>query len=462
MTSRAPSRATASASAPLRRRRGPLAWGQQEAWTGFQASFPYDAAHTFSRVVEVPAALRPLDRERLDAALIGLVERHEGLRSLLVDLPDGLGQLVADAGPVAVTEVVAEPGGEPAAAALLAADLQAARFDYTGEWPLRVGAVRSGTGQSGPGITHVVLAFCHHVADGHASELVVRDLLTLLRGRAPYGPVGQPADLVAWQSSAGGRTEADTARRYWDEAFARVPDPMFGRPPADRFSSATHGTGDQLFEVRMVSPALAMALAELARRTGVSTATILMAATAVLIGRRTGHDVAGLVPTVGNRVRPENESVVSCLAQNGFFWLPVGAATGAGSFTALLPRARAAALQAYRWAYHDPADRLAHGDVFALHPYSGVNDMRARDRPGPAVDRGTVRRAQEWTTLTTCVRRPERLICRFYLRITDQPGGTGLEVQGDPRYVPSSVVADFGPDLEELVASAAFAGGGRP
>jgi hypothetical protein len=35
-------------------------------------------------------------------------------------------------------------------------------------------------------------------------------------------------------------------------------------------------------------------------------------------------------------------------------------------------------------------------------------------------------------------------------------------VQGDPRYVPSSVVADFGPDLEELVASAAFAGGGRP
>lgn len=449
MTSPAPFTTTSSASPG--RRRGPLAWGQREAWAGFHASFPYDVLHTFCRVVEIPAALRPVGRERLDGALAGLIHRHEGLRSRVVELPDGWGQEVTDVGPMTVAEVVVGPGDELAAAEQLAVELRALRFDYTGEWPLRVGVVGCGSG-----ISHVVLAFCHIAADGHASDLVVRDLLGLLRGRRPFGPVLQPVDLAAWQMSAEGRVVASAARRYWDTAYARVPEPMFDRRPA-----APPETGDQVFEVRMVSPALAMALAELARRAQVSTNTIMMAATAVLVGRQTGHDVAGLAPTVGNRVRPENTTVVTCLAQTGFFWLDVGSSIGADQFTALLPRARAASLQASRWAYHDPADRLAHGHSSVVHPYSAVNDLRVRDRPGPVVERETVRRALQRTTLRSCVV-SERLSCRFYVRITDEPGGIGLEVRGDSQHVPSTFVADFGPDLEELVASTAFAGDSSP
>lgn len=416
-----------------------------------RATFPDDALHTFCRVVEIPAALRPVGRERVDAALLGLAERHEGLRSRVVELPEGWGQEVADVGPVTVADVVAEPGDGPAAAERLAAELRAPRFDYTGEWPLRVGVVRCGSG-----VSHVVLAFCHIAADGQASDLVVRDLLNLLRGRRPFGPVLQPVDLAAWQMSAEGRAVAGAARRYWDTAYARVPHPMFDRPPA-----APSETGGRVFEVRMVSPGLAMALAELARRARVSTNTIMMAATAVLVGRQTGHDVTGLAPTVGNRIRPENTTVVTCLAQNSFFWLDVGTSLGVDQFTALLPRARAAALQASRWAYHDPADYLAHGHSSAVHPYSAINDLRMRDSPGPMVEQATVRRALKRTMLRSCVV-PERLSCRFYVRITDEPGGIGLEVRGDSQHVPSTFVADFGPDLEELVASTAFAGDSRP
>ncbi|MYS09279.1 non-ribosomal peptide synthetase condensation domain protein, partial [Streptomyces sp. SID6041] len=64
-----------------------------------------------------------------------------------------------------------DPGRGGETAATLLAELSGHRFAYAEEWPVRLGAVRS-DGR----ITHVVLALCHLAADGHAAEILVRDL----------------------------------------------------------------------------------------------------------------------------------------------------------------------------------------------------------------------------------------------------------------------------------------------
>lgn len=124
---------------------------------------------------------------------------------------------------------VPEPAEAPGAADALLSSLVARRFDYADEWPLRFGAVRH-EGR----ITHVLLALCHLAADGHAAEVLVRDLRLLAR-RGSAGPAcaGNPLDLAHHQASPAGRRSGRAALAHWERGLRAAPPTMFPTPVAE-------------------------------------------------------------------------------------------------------------------------------------------------------------------------------------------------------------------------------------
>src|SRR5947207_2873651 len=95
----------------------PLTWGQHAIWYAIGHTAPDDHYFNFGRVFAVPDRLAcPVDVAV--AALGELVSRHESLR----------------------VRVVADDRPEEAAARL-SDELAGTRFDYAGEWPVRVALV---------------------------------------------------------------------------------------------------------------------------------------------------------------------------------------------------------------------------------------------------------------------------------------------------------------------------------
>ncbi|MFD7572548.1 condensation domain-containing protein, partial [Streptomyces sp. NPDC059810] len=180
----------------------PLTWGQLAIWHAIGRTAPNDHYFNLGRVLPLADRGAPVDTARLSTALSALLVRHEALRTRVVAEegepaqrlhPEGRAQLVVRDEP--------DPDRTGETAAALLAELSGHRFDYAREWPVRLGAVRSG-GR----ITHAVLALCHLAADGHAAEILVRDLRLLVR-RGAAGPVcpETPLDLARHQHGPAGR-----------------------------------------------------------------------------------------------------------------------------------------------------------------------------------------------------------------------------------------------------------------
>ncbi|WP_344325748.1 condensation domain-containing protein, partial [Kitasatospora putterlickiae] len=166
--------------------RAPLTWGQRAIWHAIGRTAPNDHYFNLGRILPLADRGTPVDEPRLAGAVAALLGRHEALRTRLAVGEDGEpGQLLFADGEIGV-EVRDEPDPDRTgqAAEELLAGLTGRRFDYTGEWPVRFGAVRCG-GR----ITHAVLALCHLASDGHGAEVLVRDLRLLVR----RGSAGRPA-----------------------------------------------------------------------------------------------------------------------------------------------------------------------------------------------------------------------------------------------------------------------------
>ena len=121
----------------------------------------------------------PLDRDALDGAFVGLLRRHEALRTRIVEV-DGLPTLSVEPVGDARLEIVESPPGRadgPAAETALAAALRehARRpFDLA-----RAPLARACLFALGPD-DHVLLFVAHHVAsDGWSRRIVARELGTL-------------------------------------------------------------------------------------------------------------------------------------------------------------------------------------------------------------------------------------------------------------------------------------------
>ncbi|GIH98658.1 hypothetical protein [Planobispora takensis] len=437
----------------------PLTWGQRAIWDTVRKTAPDDRYFNFGRILPVPGRAGPLSPERAAEMLGALVERHESLRTLMD--ADGSGtpagaagsgarildcaepyQALRDAGTIPLTVAAGDPGR-------LLEELTATAFDYAAEWPLRAGLVVDG-GE----VTHIVLAFCHLATDGLGAEVAVRDLrLLLMRGAVPGPPPPQPLDLARWQESGPGRRVAQIAAEHWEGEYRRIPPTMFDRPSGE-------AADPPVWRAKLVSRAMDLAVQRIAALHATSTSTVLLAFSSRLVSGVTGHGVCAMLPIVGNRFRGDTVNAVTTLSQEGLFVLDSGR-TDPGDTSGLLREARPAALRAYRSAYHDPRDRdrltaavgLERGT--AVHPYCCFNDMRFTDRADASHDERAVRRALDETTLTWPLSQ-DRLNCRFCLHLTAEPGGLGVSVTADTRFLSRPAMERYLLDLESALVTAAF------
>ncbi|SCL26661.1 Condensation domain-containing protein [Micromonospora pallida] len=426
---------------------GPLTWGQRAMWRTV-AEFA-SVQHSFLNLRRVLAvsARAGVDPARAVGALAALVGRHESLRTRVHPTDGDLRQVAAAEGrlPVLVhTAPGADPDGQETAGTL-AARLGAPRFDHAVEWPLRAAlVVVDGL------VRQIVVVFSHSTVDFHATETVLRDLrMLLLRGVVPTPPGLQSLDVAERERQAE-RRRSDRAVAYWLRQF-----PALG---AGRFAArAVPAPTPRYRQGALTSAAIHHAVRVLAARHGVSSSTVLLAATAAALSAD-GPEVCGIVTMANNRFQPAYDTAISKLNQIGLCRVDL---TGRPDFAALLRRTRQASLDAYRHAYYDP---IAMARAFAEHgydhgtgfaPFCYLNDIRLPHDVSTSTV-GALRAAPaggfRW------VEDLERFAWRCRIQVVDAPGAVELVVTADTAYLPAEQAERLLRAIEDRLVEAALSG----
>nr|WP_055501581.1 non-ribosomal peptide synthetase [Nonomuraea pusilla] len=280
-----------------------------------------------------------LDVEGLRRALRALLERHEVLRSVVVE-EDGEPRqrvLPVPGDPLDVVDLSALPQGERRRRLEeLGRRTALAPFDLSNDPPLRAVLVRTSPQE------HRLLLTVHHIAaDGWSIRLLARDLAALRDGRPPAPLPLQYADYAAWQDAM---LEAGALRPqldHWRERLAG-PLPVLDLPADHVRPSTRSAAGDtHLLELPVE---LAERLREVGKRHGATLFMVLLAAQFALLSRLTGASDLIVGTVVSGRSRPEFDEVVGCFVNT----LAVRAdLAGDPSFTDLLGRVRAETLAAF-------------------------------------------------------------------------------------------------------------------
>ncbi|MEV6037820.1 condensation domain-containing protein [Nonomuraea sp. NPDC052116] len=412
-----------------------LAWGQRDVWTAIQGVGPDARYFNVPRLLTVPGAGGPRRPGAVAAALAEVMGRHDALRSVVRLGATGPYQEVAAAGTLAIELVEAARGDVDDAAAGLVARLAGRPFG-DGEQPLRAGIVVC------DGVaTHVALVMNHVVADWRAADVVVRDLrLLLLRGVITRPPSSQLLDLVREEEAASARSDRSIAQ--WEALLRTVPSAMF---PTVVSSGAT----PRFARAVLSSPRLDHAAQVLARRTGVSTATVLLVAVAMLLRELTGHEVSAITPIVHNRFNSRTRGLVTSLNQLGLFTLgPCGslAETLVSAYSAVLTSYRRARFDSL--ALHAMVDRMSADRGVPMFPLCCFNDLRPGEDSGGA-DRADGESELEWLPGM------DRRSCDFCVALMRWKGTLGVELSADTARLPEGEMAGLLYRLESFVAGAA-------
>ncbi|MFQ6329772.1 non-ribosomal peptide synthase/polyketide synthase [Nocardia sp. CWNU-33] len=286
--------------------RVPLSPAQQRMW--FRNRFLSNAETGPGTAVDnIPVALRltgELDVAALTTALTDVIDRHETLRTVYPDGPDGAEQVVLPRGS-AVSVLRSDPVTESELAQQLAA-FAATTFDVTSDMPLRAALFTI----DGPNsVDHVLALVLHHIsADGFSLGPLAGDLMTAYAARsagtAPAWaalPV-QYADYTLWQAENLGAA-ADPASRthrqlaYWRQTLTGLPEQL--ELPTDRPRPIVSSYRGDTHRLRIDSD-LHSELSELARKRDATLFATMHAALAVLLARlSSAEDIAIGTPVAG-------------------------------------------------------------------------------------------------------------------------------------------------------------------
>ncbi|KAA8879752.1 amino acid adenylation domain-containing protein, partial [Nocardia colli] len=285
----------------------PLSLAQQRMW--FLNRFDNRTA-----VNNIPVAIRltgELDVAALNAAIGDVLARHEALRTVYPEV-EGTGYQRV----LSVSEVSSEVVAEAVTAAELPARIVALasyHFDVTSEIAFRASLL------SLDARNHVAVLVMHHIsADGFSLRPLLRDVVVAYsertRGETPaWAPLEvQYADYALWQRDVLGvehDPESVAAQQiaYWVEQLRDLPDQL--ELPADRPRPeiASNAGGTHNFSVDAEVHA---ALAELARRRGVTLFMVVHAALAAWAGRLSNSsDIAIGTPIAGRGERALDDLV---------------------------------------------------------------------------------------------------------------------------------------------------------
>lgn len=416
-------------------RTGPMTWGQRKIRLELR-EHPEDEYLAFL-TTEVPIE-RHVTMDEVTEALGGLIFRHESLRTRF---PADRTQQVLGEGRLPVPAVEAQAGESAAdAAGRLRRLLCRRRFDLAEDLPIRAGVVlRSGR----PELLLVVLS--HMAADGIGTFVVGAELAARLAGRSE-GTAGesQPLELAAAQSSDRGNRRSVRALRHWEAFYRRTPAEMLVR-------AAPAGAPESYCEARLTSGRLAAALGAIARRTGTSRSTVLLAATASRLARHAGTNQCGLVSICANRSDAGMSECVGTLAQDAALIID----TGADVLDELVRRTWSAALRGYAHSAVDPdAQRELRDRIGAERPAAFARDFvysdmswepSAEDRAGDRADAET----------RVSVVDAEYMWVHGYLTAYRLEGVAELSLWTDERYLPRAEALRFLTGIEEVLWAAA-------
>jgi amino acid adenylation domain-containing protein len=252
-----------------------------------------------------------LDMVSLRRALDGVVERHESLRSVILDRDGGPVQVIRAARPVPLDLIdlaALDPEQRELKRARIVAERSSAPFDLSVDLLLRATVIRLAPHE------HVLLLVSHHVVyDGWSRGILLRELATLYaraRGeRAPAltTPATRFADYAAWQRR---RLDAEGTRRelrLWLDRLAATTLAVTLPTDRPRPSAPTFEGGKRTV---VFPPELLERLRTVARANDATLFMVLLAGFEALLHRYTGQDDFVVGTIVAGRGRAELEGVI--------------------------------------------------------------------------------------------------------------------------------------------------------
>ncbi|MEU6768155.1 amino acid adenylation domain-containing protein [Streptomyces sp. NPDC046853] len=320
----------------------PLSFAQRRLWfvDRFEGPSPtYNGAFALRLTGE-------LNVEALQAAFRDVIDRHEVLRTVIVEGDDGVPhQEVLAAGDKPFGLPVVEVTRQERAAAVDEAAKQT--FDLATDVPIRARLVRSGPRE------HTLVLVVHHIAlDGESLGPLLRDLSSAFSARGQgSAPVWEPlpvqyADYTLWQQDVlGDESDPDSlaARQlaYWRETLADLAQPL--ALPTDRPRRGAKSSDGDLVQFT-IEPDLLTAVEKLAAEQDITVSMVMHSALAVLLHHLGCGDDVPIGAPIAGRTDEELRDLV------GFFvntWVLRVDLSGNPTFGQLLDRVRDRSLGAY-------------------------------------------------------------------------------------------------------------------
>jgi hypothetical protein len=314
-----------------------LTWSQRGIWDLQREIWPEHQYFNLSRQFEAPTGCALTD---VEDALRWIVERYEAFRTTVRRDPGGVPyQHVAATGayPLDVHEA---DGTDPASLAeRLAGEYRGQAF-ADDEWPLRVAAVTQGGGPA-----YLLFTASHLAVDGWGLQVAQLAFVGRLTGQAASAEVPcQPVDRAAAEASAAGRRMAEKAVTYWRRSLRAIPQTMFPWEPAQP-RGRWCPTGE------LTSAAAALAADALAARHAATPSSVILAATAALLGVRTENETVAMCLLAANRDEAKIREMVGSCIQPVLFTVDLG---GGASFHDLIDRTWRSAVAARQNARYPP------------------------------------------------------------------------------------------------------------
>lgn len=293
-----------------------------------------------SRAYHIPVVLRiagNLDARTLEKAFREIINRHEVLRTALVEKDGTAFQRVNPAGGWTLGCPAQPISGEEQERVIR--ERIARPFDLANDHMLRADLFKT----TGGG--HLLVMVMHHVAaDDWSMPIIIRELVTLYQSFRQNRPSPLPAlpvqyaDYAVWQRQYLSGPLLEKKLDYWERKL-RGMEPL--RLPAGDAAGAPAGGNTRCTDL---GPELSRRLKELSNRAGVTPFMTLLAAFKVLLYRYTGQEDVCVGTPIANRAQQEITPLV------GFFvnMLPMrSTVAGEQPFTALLAEVKQTVLEAY-------------------------------------------------------------------------------------------------------------------
>ncbi|EGX54472.1 non-ribosomal peptide synthetase, partial [Streptomyces zinciresistens K42] len=314
----------------------PLSPGQERIWF-LERLLPGRTAYNEVKAIRLAG---PLDTRALRTAVQGLVDRHEGLRTVFRD-SGGTPRQVVRAAAEADFAVVGDSGAPGTLLQDVLAAESARRFDLA-DGPLFVTRlVRLAEAE------HVLVLSLHHiVVDAASATVLARDLSALYRaaatGTAPDLPdlTWTYADHAREQTAAARGPEAEQDLAHWRRALGG-PLPVLALPADRPRPSPMTSHGRAAFHT--LDPELSRRLRELSRARRSTLFMTLLAGYAAMLHRVTGQSDLVIGTPISDRP-PRAEQVLGFFVNTLALRLDL---SGDPGFTTLLDRVRTVALDGY-------------------------------------------------------------------------------------------------------------------